>query len=91
MEIGNWVTGKYVGTTQFIGFIERILDDLYIIQIVYPHESTIKRDIKDFTLLESEIHPDDFPILIDLALLTKDREWFEQLTSKRFMDFKTGS
>lgn len=29
--------------------------------------------------IEPEIHPDDVNILIDLALATKDKEWFDEL------------
>ncbi len=85
MQIGDWVMGNYYGGTKFIGYIDQVTNkDLYTVQLISPHRTRIKRKKKDILPLQTEIHPDDLPTLIDLALFTKDKEWFEQLTLKGY-------
>lgn len=88
MRIGDWVIGNYFGGTKFIGYIEDVEfnedfnDELYTINLIKPHVSQIKRTIIAFSPLETEVRPEDLSLLIDLALLTKDKEWFDQLSNK---------
>ncbi|MGG1658201.1 IDEAL domain-containing protein [Brevibacillus sp. NRS-1366] len=91
VEIGDWVTGKTKNGELIHGFVEST-DSLRGTVKVYVVDSdndiavgksivTVKQwiDVLPVSTFEDEEHMSD---LIDLALVTKDKEWFRELTAK---------
>ena len=86
---GEWVivNGRY----KWIGFITAISYALkeYEVHIVRKERGadvsfvnlTIWLDFEDAELMDSQLSEGDLHLLIDMALDTKDREWFLQLQS----------
>jgi hypothetical protein len=46
-------------------------------------EDPVKYSLGLLKPIPETIHPDDLPVLIDMALDHYDREWFEELTRKK--------
>jgi len=91
VEIGDWVTGKTKNGELIHGFVEST-DSLRGTVKVYVVDSdndiavgksivTLKQwiDVLPVSTFDDEEHMSD---LIDLALVTKDREWFAELSAK---------
>ncbi|CAG7645810.1 IDEAL domain-containing protein [Paenibacillus allorhizosphaerae] len=88
---GDWVTGNSLEDEKFIGYVESI--DLGGIAKVYvtqsDREEAVGRTVEG-RLAKLERLPDyaptepaDLQSLIDLALMTRDRAWFEQLRAEQ--------
>ncbi|WNS79425.1 IDEAL domain-containing protein [Domibacillus sp. DTU_2020_1001157_1_SI_ALB_TIR_016] len=91
MEIGEWKKAK-IGEVTVIGYVSRI--DYYESQIEIAIVGRIKNGIMKWgtptrlLFREHRLEPlgtllddiQDKTALIDLALMTKDRKWFEELT-----------
>lgn len=97
---GDWVKGKSVHDELVKGFVESVNDYLGTIKI-YVHEcdnpESIGKIIETFQnrvslLEEPNLEQDETYILnlIDLALITKDKEWFLQL-SNQLNDIRNGA
>lgn len=88
---GDWVTGNSLEDEKFIGYVE-LIDmggnvKVYVTQS--DHEEAVGRLVES-RLSKLERLPDfeptspaDLYSLIDLALMTRDRAWFEQLRAEQ--------
>ncbi|UUZ81643.1 IDEAL domain-containing protein [Paenibacillus sp. P26] len=89
-EVGDWVSGTSLMDERFIGYVEQIdqngLVKIHVTQC--DHESAVGNSVKAwFTHIERlpESAPSEYEALrglMDLALMTRDREWFQELASK---------
>ena len=94
--IGDWVSGNTTESELIHGFIESInlnqdTVDIHVTQS--DHETAIGRSVEisklavkkltEHSLSEMEIRN-----LIDLALMTKDEEWFSELSEQLLMTLK---
>ncbi|MCA0986738.1 IDEAL domain-containing protein [Guptibacillus algicola] len=97
---GEWVKGKSVHDELVKGFVDSVNDYLGTIKI-YVHEcdnpETVGKVIETFqnrisVLEEQDLEKDETYILnlIDLALITKDKEWFLEL-STQLNEIRNGS
>ncbi len=97
---GEWVKGKSVHDELVKGFVDSVNDYLGTIKI-YVHEcdnpETVGKVIETFqnrisVLEEQDLEKDETYILnlIDLALITKDKEWFLEL-SAQLNEIRSGS
>lgn len=75
MNVGDWVHLPHNGE-KTTGFILGVSGLEIEIQVTIPNNKIIKVP-KDILILgSSTIWMDDIPVLIDLALLIRDEEWF---------------
>ncbi|MCP3764070.1 IDEAL domain-containing protein [Domibacillus sp. A3M-37] len=95
LRIGDWRKVKIGGCLEAIGYVSNIMqhgfhgEQVELIKVVYVigGEPQIKDPLRDiYSPVELEPAGDfwdklqDRSALIDLALLTKDEQWFEELT-----------
>ncbi|MDF2910491.1 MAG: hypothetical protein K0Q56_1372 [Sporolactobacillus laevolacticus] len=86
MEVGQWVHTKYMGKHDCVGFVTSNYPDFKRCKIRVTKCENHPR-MKWLEISYSDVIPDspDFTrvelnSLIDLALATYDRDWFEELT-----------
>jgi hypothetical protein len=88
VNIGDWVQLKNCPHAGYIGYItdHNPLRDSYQIKLSldadgkpYEYYYSITRFADNLIPLASDLHPDDVHTLVDLALATKDKEWFAEL------------
>ncbi|WP_047154201.1 IDEAL domain-containing protein [Aneurinibacillus tyrosinisolvens] len=80
MKIADWVHIDYK-TNRATGFITEITEEKVGIFVTIPkHYGEVKVDKNQPMLAISLLGPDDLPSLIDLALESKDPEWFQALS-----------
>ncbi|CAG7644100.1 hypothetical protein PAESOLCIP111_04623 [Paenibacillus solanacearum] len=88
---GDWVTGNSLQDEKFIGYVESIdlggMAKIYVTQS--DREEAVGRTVEG-RLAKLERLPDYEPVepadvysLIDLALMTRDQAWFEQLRAEQ--------
>lgn len=79
MREGDWVYGT-VGRSPMLGYVLAVGEISTYIECTVPIDMRIMA--KNDTFLpcsDDSIHIDDIPALIDLALMTGDKEWFGKL------------
>ncbi|MCZ8516179.1 hypothetical protein O9H85_28060 [Paenibacillus filicis] len=89
-RIGDWVSGTSLMDERFIGYVEAIdkngLVKIYVTQC--DHDAAVGSSIRAwFTHIDRlpEHDPSDIETLrslMDLALMTRDRAWFDELAAK---------
>lgn len=89
-HVGDWVQGETWDKQRIYGYVVKIenpedITKVYIVDSV--NEELIGRMIRVLTkslqpVLEQEPAEASLEQLIDMALLTKDEEWFEQLSAE---------
>lgn len=81
---GNWVEFK-IHKKRYIGYVIELKNDgSAIIQVTYPDKDwgVIKLPFEKCLKASDLINKDDILQLINIALDTKDEEWFMELTNK---------
>jgi hypothetical protein len=90
VQVGDWVKVKRWGY-HFVGFVEYIWKNSIQITNVLRIENGEMQKIgqqpgtyhhSQVEPLPSDLHADDIGTLIDIALDTKDEEWFRELTER---------
>lgn len=79
MKVSDWIHA-YHSVGEITGFITEMSSDMLTVFVTIPSgigEIQIKR--ASAWLAEKHIQMQDIPSLLDLSLLTKDKEWFEEL------------
>lgn len=93
IQVGDWVSGTSQLDEKFIGYVDSWADDqivkVWVTQsdhddIVGEFVQTKLSKIRKLDELSS-FTQDELTSLIDLALLTKDKEWFQDLISQSYM------
>jgi hypothetical protein len=87
LTVGDWVQASYYGNVIF-GYIETVYvqDHSYTIHVLRNFHRNPKLTIatvdetKIIKKYKIDLLPEDIRCLIELALATKDEEWFMQLT-----------
>ncbi|SDE28866.1 hypothetical protein SAMN02799630_05139 [Paenibacillus sp. UNCCL117] len=89
---GDWVSGTSVWDEKFIGYVDSAPKEEGGAILIRITQCDRKRLIN--TLVQTREHrlrrlpdpgpaaPEDWSTLIELALVTRDKEWFESLTSR---------
>lgn len=70
----------YITATSVYG---RFTVKLIMYQKGTPYIATVRLNFSELELLESELQLEDLYTLIDLSLVTKDKEWFMELSNKK--------
>jgi hypothetical protein len=90
VQVGDWVKVKMWGY-YLIGFVEYVWkESIQITKVFRVEDGKVQRisqrhgtyDPSQVEPLPCDIHPDDIGTLIDIALDTKDEEWFRELTER---------
>ncbi|GAY75249.1 IDEAL domain-containing protein [Sporolactobacillus inulinus] len=87
MEMGQWVHTKYMGKHDCIGFVTSIYPDfkrckLRVTQCEnHPRMKWLEISFEDVLPNHDALTNQELNSLIDLALATYDKEWFEKLTA----------
>ena len=84
MAVGTWIRFKANGGKTYVGFIEYHVNDTYVTvfvpsqgrSITIPHINVLNHESPRFTL-------EDIYTLSDVALDTKDSEWYNELQGFR--------
>lgn len=87
-QIGNWVCAHDMmrDNIDIVGFVVDNLSDKYL--IIYSPNPKINCIVAlpylryEFTSLAIESFEEDIHSMIDIALATKDRKWFEELSQR---------
>lgn len=78
MDIGDWVHFPYNGE-KITGFIIAKTEENIAVQVTIPTpDRVIEIPQTEVVMGSCTIWFDDIPTLIDLALATKDKQWFEK-------------
>jgi hypothetical protein len=93
LEIGDWVKGKTRNGELLQGYIEETDPLRGVVKVTVVKSDNEKligktigmldNNVKKLPISES-VHEEELLYLIDLALLTKDEQWFTDLTDKLF-------
>jgi hypothetical protein len=85
MEVGQWIHTKYMGKHDCIGFVTSVYPDFKRCKLRVTQCENHPR-MKWLEIAFGDIIPDsdyftrtELESLIDLALATHDKDWFEQL------------
>ncbi|MCO7126874.1 hypothetical protein NIE88_13965 [Sporolactobacillus shoreicorticis] len=85
MEVGQWIHTKYMGKHDCIGFITSIYPDfqrckLRVTQCAnHPRMKWLEISFDDVIHDNEDLTRTELNSLIDLALATYDKDWFEKL------------
>ncbi|MEJ9151653.1 hypothetical protein [Bacillus smithii] len=91
VRVGDWVK-VCLKDYDVIGFVITTYGYSAVIQktiyvrdgiIMITREEPVKYSLGLLKPIPETIHPDDLPVLIDMALDHYDQEWFEELTRKK--------
>jgi uncharacterized protein YpiB (UPF0302 family) len=91
VQVGDWVKVKLFGY-YLVGFVEYIWDDtVQITKVLRVSDGELERisqrsgiyDVSQMEPLPSDLKVEDLGALIDIALDTKDEQWFRELTDKQ--------
>lgn len=87
VQVGDWVKVKMFGY-YLVGFVEYVWESsIQVTKVFRVENGKVQKvsqrqgtfDIEKAEPLPSDIHPEDLNELINLALDTRDRQWFEKL------------
>ncbi|MCL1630357.1 IDEAL domain-containing protein [Sporolactobacillus sp. CPB3-1] len=87
MEVGQWVYTKYMGKHDCIGFVTSVYPDFRRCKIRvtqcenHPRMKWLEISFEDILPEKYDFTRLELDSLIDLALATYDKDWFEQLTA----------
>lgn len=93
IQIGDWISGTSDLDEKFIGYVDSMTIDniakIWVSQsdhneIVGDFVQTKLSNIKKLTV-NPKFTQDELSSLMDLALMTKDKEWFQDLISESIM------
>jgi uncharacterized protein YpiB (UPF0302 family) len=96
VQVGDWVKVKRWGY-HFVGFVECIWKNSIQITNVLRIENGEMQKIgqqpgtyhhSQVEPLQCDIHPEDLRTMIDIALDTRDKEWFEELMRRWKNEFQ---
>lgn len=78
MRLSDWVHTCH-NMNKITGFVIGFADDQILINVTIPKDyGVIAVNQKDVLPADDTIWLDDIPSLIDLALMIRDREWFQK-------------
>ncbi|MCO7176545.1 hypothetical protein ACFP7A_11590 [Sporolactobacillus kofuensis] len=86
MEVGQWVHTKYMGKHDCIGFVTSVYSDFKRCKIRvtrcenHPRMKWLEIAFDDVIPEQNDLTRTELNCLIDLALATYDRDWFDKLT-----------
>ncbi|RWR06728.1 hypothetical protein QNH23_06360 [Siminovitchia fortis] len=80
MKPGEWVRRKTFGN---VGWIESIREEKGVV-VQYPnHTSTVHPNLlENYEAILPEVQEEAKRIFVEMALMTRDREWFMKVTAK---------
>jgi hypothetical protein len=96
VQVGDWVRVRRWGY-YMIGFVEYIWkNSIQITNVLRIENGEMQKigqqpgtyDPSQVEPLPCDIHPDDIGTLIDIALDTRDKEWFEELMRRWKNEFQ---
>jgi IDEAL domain len=94
VKYGDVVQYEYYGITKK-GFVDKIYDTHADVLIFVRKDKTTNEwnylpncnkdfvEINKLKVVETPIQPQDLNFMIDLALSTKDKQWFDELTQRK--------
>ncbi|MGG3452154.1 hypothetical protein [Domibacillus aminovorans] len=94
MEIGDWVQMRFLGCA-VLGYVTKIYHGQGVFSVrkiaqvdkdgkaeYFNKETYGKYGMSQAEYVAAGLFPEDHASMIDLALMTKDKEWFENLMKK---------
>lgn len=93
IQAGDWVSGTSHLDEKFIGYVDSLAEDHIVkVWVSQSDHDNIVGEFVQTKLSKVKKLPEDNPftqdelaVLIDLALITKDKEWFQDLISQSYI------
>ncbi|MFC5650294.1 IDEAL domain-containing protein [Paenibacillus solisilvae] len=96
IQVGDWISGTSQLDEKFIGYVDSLAEDnmvkVWVTQsdhdnIVGEYVQTKLPKLRKLAE-DNPFNQDELVSLIDLALMTKDKDWFQDLVSQSYMSAK---
>jgi hypothetical protein len=90
VNVGDWVSGTSQEDEKFIGYVEALYAEggLRVRVTQSDHAEAVGRAVDSMTAKVAKlpvyvpVQKEELELLLDLALQTHDREWFDELTGR---------